>query len=422
MTNILIFPAGTEIGKEIYYVLRHDKHINITLAGSDYDSHARHCACAYHVIPDIAQPNWLDALQQLLQLEKIDYIFPAHDDALLALSEKRDALSATVLCPPHETCQTTRYKSKTYQSLRKILPVPAVYTDSNKITQWPVFVKPDRGQGAQGASCIETPEALASLLAQQSDLIVCEYLSGDEYTVDCFSDRDRGLLFCQPRTRSRIRAGIAMTSRLVTLEHVEEYARAISDRFHMRGAWFFQLKRAATGELTLLEVAPRIAGTMALNRVNGINFPLLTVYEAMRKKIALLPVCKELQITRSLSNQYKHSIQFQHVYIDYDDTVIINDKLCLLVITFLYQCINHEISIHLITRHAGDIHLELNTRRISMLFDSIIHLDKDAKKSDWIKQQNSIFIDDSFSERMEVFNAKEIPTFDINMLELLIRD
>ena len=57
-----------------------------------------------------------------------------------------------------------------------------------------------------------------------------------------------------------------------------------------------------------------------------------------------------------------------------------------------------------------------------MLFDSIIHLDKDAKKSDWIKQQNSIFIDDSFSERMEVFNAKEIPTFDINMLELLIRD
>lgn len=96
----------------------------------------------------------------------------------------------------------------------------------------------------------------------------------------------------------------------------------------------FQLKRSTSGTLTLLEVAPRIAGTMALNRVAGINFAMLTIYESMQININLLPTFNNIQITRSLSNKYKHKINFEHVYIDYDDTIVVKNKLCLPIITF----------------------------------------------------------------------------------------
>lgn len=420
MINVLIFPAGTEIGREIYLSLRNEKNINLVLAGADYDSHARHYACGYHIVPDVTHQDGLPALQTLLEQESIDYIFPAHDDVLLFLSENRDALSATVLCPSQEACRITRFKSKTYQALKGTVPLPVIFNDLNEISHWPVFAKPDRGQGAQGASRVDSPERLASILEERDDLIICEYLNGEEFTVDCFSDRTQGLLFCQPRVRSRIRAGIAMTSTLVSLPEVETYAHAISQRLQLYGAWFFQLKRSTSGVLTLLEVAPRIAGTMALNRVNGINFAMLTLYESMRVNVTLRPLGENLQITRSLTNHYTHRFTYRHVYIDYDDTVVLKDKLCVPVFTFLCQCINHGIKIHLITRHTGDIYAELAKRRINNFFDTITHLGKHDKKSDYIHEADAIFIDDSFRERQEVYSVTTIPVFDISMLELLI--
>ncbi|HGW6106203.1 TPA: ATP-grasp domain-containing protein [Citrobacter werkmanii] len=420
MINVLIFPAGTEIGREIYLSLRYEKNINLVLAGADYDSHARHYTSEYHIVPDVTHCDWLPTLQALVLQENINYIFPAHDEALLALSENRDALSATVLCPSQETCQITRFKSKTYQALKHSIPTPQIFNDVTEIEQWPVFVKPDRGQGAQGATRVDTPAMLASLQAERDDLIVCEYLSGEEFTVDCFSDRAQGLLFCQPRIRSRIRAGIAMTSTLVSLPEVDAYARAISQQLQLYGAWFFQLKRSTSGTLTLLEVAPRIAGTMALNRVAGINFAMLTIYESMQININLLPTFNNIQITRSLSNKYKHKINFEHVYIDYDDTIVVKNKLCLPTITFLYQCINHGIKIHLITRHARNITHELQQRHIHSIFETINQLNFNDKKSNYIFESNAIFIDDSFSERLEVSKNKNIPVFDISMIEVLI--
>ena len=40
-----------------------------------------------------------------------------------------------------------------------------------------------------------------------------EYLPGRELTVDCFSDRERGVLFARARPRERTRAGISMATR-----------------------------------------------------------------------------------------------------------------------------------------------------------------------------------------------------------------
>jgi hypothetical protein len=74
----------------------------------------------------------------------------------------------------------------------------------------------------------------------------------------------------------------------------------------------------------------------------------------------------------------------------------------------------------LITKHAGNLKQELKNYRIDGLFDEVIHIDKSENKADYIKDSCSIFIDDSFSERMNVTQQVGVATLDTSMIEMLL--
>ncbi|MEH5012141.1 ATP-grasp domain-containing protein [Phytobacter diazotrophicus] len=422
MINVLISPAGTEIGREIWLSLRYEKTVKLFLAGSDYDNHARYNDEQYHILPNVNEDGWLEALQAFVLLYDIHFIFPAHDDALLAYAQHQPEISAKVVSSNTKCCEITRYKSRTYDKLRDIVPVPRCYKSAEEVENWPVFIKPDRGQGAQGALKVNDKSTLEIQLRDNSDLLICEYLPGSEYTVDCFTRENHGVVFCQPRTRERIRAGISMASETIELPGILEMAQAISERLQLKGAWFFQVKLATNGTLTLLEVAPRIAGTMAVNRVRGVNFALLSLYEHQNLPVTIDALKPTNRISRALTNRFRCDLPFGHVYVDFDDTLIIHNKLCLPLVHFLYQCVNEGIPCYLISRHDGDLHEKLKRWRIESLFDEVIHLRQEEEKSRFIKHADAIFIDDSFRERHEVHCALGINTFDVSMLDLLLKE
>jgi hypothetical protein len=109
------------------------------------------------------------------------------------------------------------------------------------------------------------------------------------------------------------------------------------------------------------------------------------------------------------------------MYIDFDDTIIVNNKINLDAIQLIYKCINENVRIFLITKHNGDICNTLKTYNISLdLFDDIIHLNKSEEKTDFISLSNSIFVDDSFSERTKVNKKLNIPTFSVENIKLLL--
>lgn len=91
------------------------------------------------------------------------------------------------------------------------------------------------------------------------------------------------------------------------------------------------------GSLYLMEIAPRIAGTMAIHRVLGINFLLLSIYEYERVDIRILKNSYEIEIDRALQNRYKIYLQYEKIYLDLDDTLILNNKINILLISFIFQ-------------------------------------------------------------------------------------
>lgn len=377
----------------------------------------------HEFVPDVTTDGWLDPLNSATERLGIDCIFPAHDDVVIALAEHRDSVAAEVISSPVATCLITRSKSKTYNLLRGKLPVPSVFSEAPSPDEFPVFVKPDRGQGSQGAQRVSDPEMLRALLKSRSNQIVMEDLTGRECTVDCLSDRRRGLMFCGGRERIRTRAGIAMNSAPVDEEmnrQFREYAEIISRDLELHGAWFFQTRENAKGEPVLLEIAPRVGGTMALHRVLGVNFPMLSLLEHQGVPFEIMTNTCDIEIDRALVNRYRSDIEYSHIYVDLDDTLLVNGAVNTVLVSLLFQSVERGCKLSLLTRTLSDAEEVLREKRLSGLFDDVIQIGQSDSKADHIDPDGAIFIDDSFSERQSVVARHAIPTFDCSMIEMLL--
>lgn len=434
MKNVLVFPCGSEIGLEIHNALKYSKDFKL-YGGSSVDDHGRFVYENY--IPDIPfidDERLLPFLEEVIEKYGIDLIYPAHDDVVLKLSELEEDLDAHVVVSNSETCDVCRSKSRTYEFFKEFDFVPKTYGISlesfNDLShvkketegEFPIFLKPDVGQGAKGVAIANNIDDLKHHFTENPGLIAVEYLPNEEYTIDCFSANGK-LLYCEKRQRIRIKDGISVSAVTVeTEDSVKEIAEIINSRLTFDGAWFFQLKKDKNGQYKLLEIAPRIAGTMALHRNTGVNFPLLTLYVHLGIDVSVMANENRLTIDRALTNRFNYEIDYDRVYLDFDDTVFVKGKINTFLMMFLYQCVNENKEIILITKHIKDINETLKELKIDInLFDEIITLSKEDEKYKFMDTDvPAIFIDDSFSERMDISNRLNLPVFDLDAVESLI--
>ncbi|HBV76739.1 MULTISPECIES: ATP-grasp domain-containing protein [Vibrio] len=412
--NILVIPSGTEVAHEIVRSLVGVKNINVYGANS-VDSYTEIDKENITIgIPYINDNNFIPSIIEICKLNNITHIFPAHDDASLKLTKNQHQLNAKVVSSCYKTNEICRSKRKTYQLLKDIIRVPMIYDFRSQDLEFPLFSKPDTGQGSVGVKKIENIKDLD--LVTDSD-ILCEYLPGNEYTVDCVTDSFGELIFAGARLRRSTRNGIAVETELVDdNEQFFTFAYSINKKLNLRGAWFFQVKEDKNGDLCLLEVATRIAGSMITNRFVGINFSELSILISNNIPVSVLQQNFKVKLFRNLAFQFQVDLKFDHIYTDFDDCLIFEDKVNSELVSFLYNELNNHKKITLITRHSGDLNKKLKELRLYALFDEIIHITNGDKKSNYILNANSIFIDDSFSERKDVSDSLGIPCFSVDMI------
>ncbi|HUA13562.1 MAG TPA: ATP-grasp domain-containing protein [Candidatus Sulfotelmatobacter sp.] len=425
-TNVLVFPCGTEIGLEIYRSLGHSTHVNL-VGASSADDHGKFVYPNYSGdLPYVEEDNFTQNINELVKKHSIDLIFPAHDSVLLKLAQERERnnLACELIASPETTCEICRSKKKTYQALEGVVPVPKVYDNADLVQEsdYPVFLKPDIGQGSKGTVKADSIEDIKFYTKKDPTLLILEHLPGKEYTIDCFTDRNGKLLFSEGRERLRISGGISVNSKVIKDDRFKTLAQAINDKLKLRGVWFFQLKENASSELILMEIGPRVAGTMGLARARGVNLPLLSVFDFLSQDVLIAENSYDVVIDRALENLYKHNINYAHVYLDFDDLVIYEGKVNPAVMAFVYQCVNKKVKVHLLTKHRDDLNETLSKYKLTGVFDELIWISADKEKHTYIKEKQAIFIDDSFSERKEVQKNCGIPVFDCHMIEALMEE
>lgn len=420
--RLLVFPAGSEVAFEILNALKFSKFVEI-YGGTSANDHSEYVY--KHLIkgfPYIDAPEFLEYLNQVIKEYRIDCIYPAHDSASVFLSENADQINAQVIITDPETTVICRSKKDTYAYFEGEDFVPQYYVSPECVPSFPVFVKPTVGQGSKGARKIETMQELVKSVEEDPSLVICEYLPGMEYTVDCFTDRNGNLLVSKIRDRERIRAGISVRSKLMdTDDAVRSIAETINKKLHFRGAWFFQLKRNTAGEYRLLEISPRIPGTMGLSRNCGINFPLLTLFDFWEYDVSVVDNGYPIILDRAFYSAYHIDMQYDHVYVDFDDTLVVNDAVNRMLLSFLYQAVQQGKKLHLLSKHSGDIYADMKVYRIcAELFDEITVIPPEDEKYRYIRETSAIFIDDSFAERKRIHEELGLCVFDVDMVEALL--
>ncbi len=422
--RVLIFPAGSEIGIEIFQSLKYSHHVEIFGATGKSD-HAAYMYDAAHYVEDdlyVDKPDFINRFECLLQKLQIEFIYPTHDTVANFLAKHQSCFSATVVTSCAETNHIARHKALTYDFFRSTDFAPTIYLPPYTGLTYPLFLKPNDAQGGKDTYTVYSVHELMFYLGKNPALIVMEYLPFEELSVDCFTDFQGKLLFIGPRSRERIQMGISFRSTAIQLTaEIRQIADHINSSLSLNGAWFFQIKKDFTGKFKLLEFAPRQSSTMGLYRHKGVNFALLSLFNALGTQVEIMHNDYPVQLDRCLNNRYKAGLSFCRVYIDLDETLIAGKKIYEYVMAFLYQCRNRGIEIVLLTKHCHDVAKTLRECAISEhLFSTIVHLSDEQEKWTFIKPEGSIFIDNYWFDRCTVKEKLGIPVFDVDAIECLI--
>ncbi|HXC07001.1 MAG TPA: ATP-grasp domain-containing protein [Bacteroidia bacterium] len=416
-TKVLIFPAGEINSIELHDALA--SCVNIKLYGaSSFDRHGEYVFENYiSGVPLINAPDFFEKFNALLEEKEIDLIFPTHDTVATFFADNAHRISAKIVAADKATSAVCRDKEKTYALFKDCDFTPKTYP---AIDTFPVFIKPKEGQGSVGARLIKNEQEIPDF--SLAGYVICEYLPGEEYTVDCITDKNGKLAFASPRSRQRIMAGVSVAGKTEQLTpEIQHIAQTLNERLGFSGLWWFQIKKDIQGKWKLLEISTRCAGTMCLTRARGVNLPLLSVYTALGYDIQIEANSYEVIVDRTLISRYKINYAYEYVYFDFDDTLIVNNKVHLKAIWFLYQCRNAGKQVILITKHEKDLAVTMKNFAIpGELFCEIIHLKPEETKADHIKHHSAIFIDNAYQERKSIARRHGIPVFDVDGLDVLL--
>ncbi len=407
---------------EIHLALKDVMNIRVVGASQRKDHGRMLFAHYYGDFPNIAEENFLEELNKLIERESIDLILPTHDSVLVYMARNLDKIRTKVAVPGLRQAEICRSKKEIYALFKEYDFNPAVFDTPDAVSSYPIYAKLNEGQGSKGAFVVHDRPQLDEL-SDLENYVLMELLPGEELTVDCFTNRHGEVLFMGPRSRLRVFDGVSVNSASVPLTpEVERIGKIVSDTIGIRGSWYFQVKKDKEGCFKLLEASVKVAGNMNVFRGIGVNFPLLMVYDYLDYDVEVIPNDYRIEVDRALFSRYLLDLEYDTVYIDFDDTITKAGRVNPQVMQFLYHQKNKGRTLKLITKHQEKLENTLEKLAIHKgIFDEIIHIPMEDEKYKYIREKERvIFIDNAYGERLKIKRKLNLPVFDVDALGTLI--
>ncbi len=235
------------------------------------------------LIPAGAAPDFTDVLLARCLTLGVDVILPTVDAELRPLAHARDTFAAVgidLLLAPAAALDIILDKLTLVEHCAGVVRVPRteLFGPSVDPASWtyPVVVKPRTGSGSRGVIIVGSAAELTAL-ERSAALIVQEFLPGEEYSVDVLADGNGRVIASVPRLRARVDSGVSVGGRSVHDPEVEWFGRAVAEATGITFVANVQCRRDRAGSPALLEVNPRMPGTLGLTIASGVDMPRLAL-------------------------------------------------------------------------------------------------------------------------------------------------
>jgi carbamoyl-phosphate synthase large subunit len=237
------------------------------------------CDVSYKV-PFVHQEGYVERILEVCVKEKVNMVIPLFEPEFISMDDNRrhfTEVGATLLLSKRKVLDTCRDKYLTYDFFtdhKLSTPKTWLETELPAYLKFPLFVKPRVGMGSAGAQKVKDKAHLHYVLGQGSELIVQEFISGSEYTLDILAGFDRRVLSVVPRQRMEVRCGEVSKSRTFYREDLIYQAKNITEELGAIGPVTLQCIDHG-GKLYWTEINPRFGGGVPLSIRAGVDYPFL---------------------------------------------------------------------------------------------------------------------------------------------------
>ena len=303
--NILVLSVGTR-NKIIQYFKRAMEGRGKIIATDMSDlAPALYEADKYYIVPRMTDSGYIDVIFDICQKENITGVLSLIDPELSLLAKHKtdfEKLGVVVIGSSFELCERALDKMEMYNWLtQRDYRCAKSYIDKElfcadvedgKIT-YPVFVKPVRGSANIAISKVYDKETIELLFARHDNLMIQEFLDGQEIGADVYIDMLSGdVVSIFTKKKLVMRAG--ETDKAISFK--DEKLFELIEHFSKESGWRGQIDIDifdVNGEYYISEVNPRFGGgyphayecgcdhmTLILNNLKGkVNQKCIGNYE-----------------------------------------------------------------------------------------------------------------------------------------------
>jgi carbamoyl-phosphate synthase large subunit len=309
----------------------------------------------FYIVPKGNSKKFINSIEKICKIEKIDVIIPGNGDEILSISNNIELFNSkniSTTISNLESIKITMDKEKTYSELIKSkINIPkffkvndySEFLSSAKKLGYPkndICFKPSKysqSGGSKGFRILRKINTSRKIILEYKpdsieidfetvksmfktgkklELLIMEYLPGDEFSTYVFADKGK-MLYCIPNIRQKLSQHYSFEAKTVKNKQIEKMCKIIVKKLKLDYNANIQFKRSKTGKLKLIEINPRMGGTIVLPAISGVNLPYFTVKQSLGEKIPLKKQIKETKMIR----------YWKELYVQDTTSFEINDKL-----------------------------------------------------------------------------------------------
>ncbi|MCR4788925.1 MAG: ATP-grasp domain-containing protein [Lachnospiraceae bacterium] len=287
MTNILILSAGTrnKVVQAFKETIKDNGKIIATdcsnLAPAIYD------ADSFHIVPRITIPGYMDVVLELCKMDGIKGVFSLIDPELSMLAKDADRFREIGVIPvisPYDLVESCFDKYGFYKMMLKMgIPSARCFISKEEFFEakekgeisYPVFAKPRKGSASININKVTTDDEIEVLYKLYDDIMIQEYMSGQEYGADVYIDMISGKCTSMfVKKKIKMRAGETDKSISVKIPVLFDQIRDFVEKAGFRGMIDIDIFHDEEKDIFYFsEVNPRFGGGYPHAYACGVNMP-----------------------------------------------------------------------------------------------------------------------------------------------------
>lgn len=283
--NILISSSGRRTKLVEYFINEFSNDGKVIVTDCDYLAPTMHLGTKSYLVPRITAKNYIDEIINICKVESINAIISLIDPELSLLAKNKhrfEEIGVKFLGSEYEVTELCFDKMAMFKFLEENnFNCAKTYCDINEfkkdlgksLVKFPVFVKPRTGSASLGINKVDNIKHLEILFELSDDLIIQEFLDGQEYGIDVYTDFiSKEIISVFVKKKIRMRSGETDKAVSVKDEKLFNIINRFVNKLGTVGPIDIDVFEV-NGEYYLSEVNPRFGGGHLLAYECGDNYP-----------------------------------------------------------------------------------------------------------------------------------------------------